>query len=100
MVLLLGGKSAIVNQLLMQLHIVNSPVFNIYSWWGIIWVHLVGPTMAIKVFLLVPAFRALDSSMEEAARASGLAEKVVEKVVEPPVELTVADPPSARELSP
>src|SRR5262249_46677149 len=34
-------------------------------------VHMLGATLAVKVFLLVPALRAIDSSYEEAARASG-----------------------------
>lgn len=46
--------------------------FNIYSWWGIVWVHLVTGTIAIKVVLLVPAFRNLDSSLEEASRMCGV----------------------------
>jgi iron(III) transport system permease protein len=37
--------------------------FNIYSWWGIVWVHLVTGTIAIKVILLVPVFQNLDSSL-------------------------------------
>ena len=45
--------------------------FNIYSWWGIVWVHMMTATLAIKVFLLVPAFRAMDAALEDAARASG-----------------------------
>ena len=44
---------------------------DIYSWWGIVWVHLVTSTIAVKVFLVVPAFKAIDSSLEEAARTSG-----------------------------
>ena len=48
-----------------------SDTFNVYSWWGIIWVHLMTATLAIKIFLLVPAFRAMDAALEDAARASG-----------------------------
>jgi iron(III) transport system permease protein len=46
--------------------------FNIYTWWGIVWVHLVTGTIAIKVVLLIPAFRNLDSSFEEASRMCGV----------------------------
>lgn len=70
-VLLMAGRNALLNQLVMQLPFVERPFFNIYSWWGIVWVHLMTSSIAVKVFLLVPAFRSLDSSLEEAARTSG-----------------------------
>jgi iron(III) transport system permease protein len=50
---------------------INYDLFKIYSWWGIIWVHLMTSTLAIKVFLLVPAFRGMDAALEEAARTCG-----------------------------
>ncbi|MDB5551437.1 MAG: ABC-type Fe3+ transport system permease component [Rhizobium sp.] len=70
-VLLAAGRSGLLNQLVMQLPFVDKPIFEVYSWWGIVWVHLMTSSIAIKVFLLAPAFRSLDSSLEEAARASG-----------------------------
>ena len=70
-VLLMAGRNALLNQWVTQLPFVTGPVFNIYSWWGIVWVHLMTSSIAVKVFLLVPAFRSLDSSLEEAARTSG-----------------------------
>jgi iron(III) transport system permease protein len=45
--------------------------FNIFSYWGIIWIHLVTGTIPLKVMLLTPAFRNLDASLEEASLASG-----------------------------
>jgi iron(III) transport system permease protein len=44
---------------------------NIYSFWGIVWAHLGSYTTAVKVMLLTPAFRNMDSGLEEAARVSG-----------------------------
>jgi iron(III) transport system permease protein len=44
--------------------------FNIYSFWGIIWVHVISGIDA-KVMLLTPAFRRMDASLEEASRMSG-----------------------------
>lgn len=44
---------------------------NIYSFWGIVWVHLVGTSIAIKVMILTPAFRNMNSAFEEASRVSG-----------------------------
>ena len=70
-VFLIAGRSGILNKALNELPFVDGPVFNAYSWWGIVWVHLMTSTIAVKVFLLVPAFKAMDSSLEEAARASG-----------------------------
>ncbi len=71
-ILLAGGRSGLLNIWLRQLlPFLDKPVFNIYSWAGIIWVHLVTSTIPIKVFLLIPAFRNMDASLEESARASG-----------------------------
>lgn len=70
-VLLLSGSSGLVNKALMMLPFVQVPIFHIYSWWGIVWVHLMGTSVAFKVFLLVPSFRVMDSSFVEAARTSG-----------------------------
>jgi iron(III) transport system permease protein len=70
-VFLIAGRSGLLNKALSELPFVDGPVFNAYSWWGIVWVHLMTATLAVKVFLLVPAFKAMDSSLEEAARASG-----------------------------
>lgn len=44
--------------------------FDIYTFWGIIWVHTVSG-IDTKVMLLTPAFRRMDASMEEASRMSG-----------------------------
>jgi iron(III) transport system permease protein len=70
-VLLLDDFHGVVNSWLTALPFVDKSPLNIFSWWGIVWVHLVGGSVAIKVMLLAPAFRTLDSSYEEAARASG-----------------------------
>lgn len=70
-IMLATGRSGLLNQLAMMLPFVEGPVFNVYSWWGIVWVHIITTSIAIKVFLLVPAFRALNSAMEEAARIAG-----------------------------
>jgi iron(III) transport system permease protein len=71
-ILLAGGHGALLNIWLTQLFpSLTEPFFNIYSWGGIVWVHLITGTLPVKVFLLVPAFRAMDASMEESARACG-----------------------------
>jgi iron(III) transport system permease protein len=45
--------------------------FNIFSVPGIVWAHLMSTVISSMVILLTPAFRNMDSSYEEAGRASG-----------------------------
>ena len=54
--LLLGGRSGLINAWLRDIGL-DAIQFTIYSWWGIIWVHLMTGTLSVKVFLLAPAFR-------------------------------------------
>ena len=68
-ILLLDPKYGLLNQGLHYLGIGHS-VFNIYSFWGIVWAHM-GGTVAVKVMLLTPAFRNLDAALEESSRISG-----------------------------
>ncbi len=49
----------------------KSGPLNIYSFWGIVWVHIMGTSIAIKVMILTPAFRNMNSAFEEASRVSG-----------------------------
>ena len=69
-ILLLDGKFGLLNQWLQSLSIVSGPIFNIYSYWGIVWVHMT-TSLGVKVLLLAPAFRNLDASLEESARSCG-----------------------------
>lgn len=70
-ILLLDPKFGLVNLWLMKLPFVEGPVFDIYSFWGIVWAHLTATTLAIKVMLLTPAFRNMDAALEESSRISG-----------------------------
>jgi len=70
-ILLLDPKYGLLNQLLLKLPFIQSPPFDIYSYWGIIWVHLATTGIAIKVMLLTPAFRNLDAALEESSRVAG-----------------------------
>ena len=45
--------------------------FDIYSFSGIIWAHVMANGISTKVMLMTPAFRRMDASMEEASRMSG-----------------------------
>ncbi|MGE5218934.1 MAG: ABC transporter permease, partial [Chloroflexota bacterium] len=69
-ILFLDPKYGLLNQALISLGIVSQPLFNIYSFWGIVWAHM-GGTIAVKVMLLAPAFRNLDAALEEASKISG-----------------------------
>jgi iron(III) transport system permease protein len=68
--LLLSPRTGLVNVFLQWLLGLEEPPFNIYSLGGLIWTWTItsGPT---KFLLIVGAFRAMDSSLEEAALASG-----------------------------
>lgn len=69
-ILLLDPKYGLLNQALIDIGIANQPLFNIYSFWGIVWAHM-GGTVSVKVMLLAPAFRNLDAALEEASKISG-----------------------------
>jgi len=69
-ILLLDPKYGLMNQGLMSLGVIGQPLFNIYSFWGIVWAHM-GGTVSVKVMLLAPAFRNLDAVLEEASKISG-----------------------------
>jgi len=69
-ILLLDPKYGLMNQGLISLGVISQPIFNIYSFWGIVWAHM-GGTVSVKVMLLAPAFRNLDAVLEEASKISG-----------------------------
>lgn len=73
-ILLADPTTGAVNQLLRHLpwwhgHI-RGPL-NIDSYWGIIWTHLTTTGVPITVILLMPTFRRMSRSMEEAAQVCG-----------------------------
>jgi iron(III) transport system permease protein len=70
-ILLFDPNFGLANQVAMKFFGLKAAPFNIYSFAGIVWVHLVTRTIATKIILLTPAFRNMDSSLEEASRISG-----------------------------
>jgi iron(III) transport system permease protein len=68
---LLDPDIGLINIALAELPFFEQGPFNIFSIEGIVWANLMGHGIAIKVMLLTPAFRNMDASLEEAARASG-----------------------------
>ena len=70
-ILLLDPEYGLVNTSLAALPFVNAGPFNIYSFWGIVWVHIVTGSLTVKVILLTPAFRNMNAAFEEASRVAG-----------------------------
>ncbi len=70
-ILLLDRDAGLFNRWLLALPFIDRPVFDINSYWGIIWAHLSASTLGVKVLLLGPAFRNLDAALEESSRTSG-----------------------------
>jgi iron(III) transport system permease protein len=69
--LMLDPSTGLINAWLRQTPFLSGLNFDIYSFSGIIWVHLVSTGLSTKVMLMTPAFRRMDASMEEASRMSG-----------------------------
>ena len=67
--LLLDPSTGLINNWLRQLPFGLN--FDIYSFWGIIWAHVMANGISTKVMLMTPAFRRMDASLEEASRMSG-----------------------------
>ncbi|HEY7064177.1 MAG TPA: iron ABC transporter permease [Chloroflexota bacterium] len=71
-ILLADPNYGVLNQLLTKLPFFEKGPLNIYSFWGIVFVHLTGLGFAAKVMLLVPSFRNVDATLEEASRMAGV----------------------------
>lgn len=68
---LLDPDIGMINVGLKNLFNLDQGPFNIFSVPGIVWANLMGHGISIKVMLLTPAFRNMDSTLEEAARVGG-----------------------------
>nr|MBA2690511.1 iron ABC transporter permease [Burkholderiales bacterium] len=71
-IMLLDPNFGLVNQLCVSVFGFTKGPFNIYSFWGIIFCHVVGRQISAMYIFLSPAFRNMDSSLEEASRVSGI----------------------------
>jgi iron(III) transport system permease protein len=70
--LLLGDAHyGLLNQLFVAVTGARQGPFNIYSFWGLVWVDVVTAAFTVKVILLAPAFRYMNSTFEEASRIAG-----------------------------
>jgi iron(III) transport system permease protein len=70
-IMCLDPEYGVFNQLAVALPFVKQGPFNIYSFWGIVWAHLASHAITVKVMLLTPTFRNIDSMLEEASRICG-----------------------------
>jgi len=70
-ILLLDPNFGFLNNIAQALPHVDGPLFNPYSFWGIVWVHLGTGGVWLNVMLLTPVFRRLGATLEEAARVAG-----------------------------
>lgn len=70
-ILLLDPHFGFLNVIAKSLPFIGEPLFNPYSFWGIVWVHLGTGGIWFKVMLLTPLFRRLGATLEEAARVAG-----------------------------
>lgn len=68
-ILLLDPQYGLINQGVKRL--IGLAPLSIYSFWGIVWTHLVAHNVSTMVMLLTPAFRNMNSSFEEASRTCG-----------------------------
>lgn len=69
-ILLLDPYNGLINKLVMKVFGLAAPLFDIYSYWGIVWCHLAFST-SVRFLLMTPAFTAMDAALEDAARTSG-----------------------------
>lgn len=70
-IFLLEGKVGLVNQWIGQLPLAGKGTVDLFSFWGIVWVHLMAQNITVLVILLTLALRNMDAALEEASLLSG-----------------------------
>jgi iron(III) transport system permease protein len=70
-ILLADPHFGLLNQIIASITGNKQGPFNIYTFWGIVWVDVVTGALTIKVILLTPAFRYMNAAYEEASRIVG-----------------------------
>ena len=70
-ILLMDPDYGLCNQAIVKFFGVKKGPLNIYSFWGIVWAHIVTRAVTAKYIFLSAAFRNLDSSLEEASLIAG-----------------------------
>ena len=70
-ILFLDPETGLFNRLMAQSPIFSGFRLDIFSFWGIIWVHLTATSIPIAVILFAPAFRQMSATLEDSARMCG-----------------------------
>jgi iron(III) transport system permease protein len=70
-IMCLDPEFGVFNVFLDAIPFIHVKPFNIYTFWGVVWAHLMTHSITVKVMLLTPTFRNIDSAFEEAAQISG-----------------------------
>ena len=70
-IFLFEGQTGIMNQWIVKLPLINESPFDVFSFWGIIWVHLMSQVLSTHFVLFSLSFRNMDGQLEEAARVAG-----------------------------
>lgn len=66
----LAAPQGMLNQAAKTVLHIDKPIFDVYSYGGIIWVSILAWS-ALLFILIVPAFRGMDASLEESSRMAG-----------------------------
>lgn len=70
-IFLMEGQTGVVNQWIAKLPFIEESPFEVFSFWGIIWVHLMASVLSTHFVLFSLSFRNMDGQLEEAARVGG-----------------------------
>ncbi len=94
-ILLFDPDNGLINKWVMSTFGLNMPPFDIYTFWGIIFVHLAARSVSAKYIFLTPAFRNFDGSLEEASTMVGSSPlgtiwRIVMPILMPAVLITMA----------
>jgi iron(III) transport system permease protein len=94
-IMLLDPGHGLLNNWAMARLGLSEPPLDIYSFWGIVFVHLATRSIAAKYIFLAPAFRNFDSSLEEASTVVGSTpiatiRRIVIPILTPAILITMA----------
>jgi iron(III) transport system permease protein len=94
-IMLFDPGDGVVNRWMMASFALSEPPLDIYSFWGIVFVHLATRSIAAKYIFLAPAFRNFDSALEEASTIVGSAplgtiRRIVIPILMPAILITMA----------
>jgi iron(III) transport system permease protein len=94
-IMLFDPGNGVVNRWMMAAFALSEPPLDIYTFWGIVFMHLSTRSIAAKYIFLAPAFRNFDSALEEASTIAGSAplgtiRRIVIPILMPAILITMA----------